>query len=124
MAAIVLDPMEFMQQLEASGMPRSQAEAVVKGYTAMLVHNFDALVTKDYLDTRFSQFESRIDLRFVEAENRNHSKFKDLESKVDLRFAEFQSIMDVRLARMNVTMGIILVAVAIPVLQAVLTWLR
>ena len=124
MAAIVLDPMEFMQQLEASGMPRCQAEAVVKGYTAMLVHNFDALVTKDYLDTRFSQFESRIDLRFVEAENRNHSKFKDLESKVDLRFAEFQSIMDVRLARMNVTMGIILVAVAIPVLQAVLTWLR
>ena len=124
MAAIVLDPMKFMQQLEASGMPRSQAEAVVKGYTAMLVHNFDALVTKDYLDTRFSQFESRIDLRFVEAENRNHSKFKDLESKVDLRFAEFQSILDVRLARMNVTMGIILVAVAIPVLQTVLTWLR
>ena len=124
MAAIAFDPMEYIKQLEASGMPRSQAEAVVKGYTAMLVHNFDALVTKDYLDTRFSEFESRIDLRFVEAENRNHSKFKDLESKVDLRFAEFQSIMDVRLARMNVTMGIILVAVAIPVLQAVLTWLR
>ena len=146
MAAIVLDPMEFMQQLEASGMPRSQAEAVVKGYTAMLVHNFDALVTKDYLDTRFSEFESRIDLRFVEAENSIDSRLKDLESRMDLRFAEaenrtdaklndlssrmdlrfaeMESKMDVRFARMNVTMGIILVAVAIPVLQAVLTWLR
>ena len=94
MAAIALDPMEFMQQLEASGMPREQAEAVVRGYTATLVHNFDALVTKDYLDTRFAEFETRMDLRFAEADG----KLKDLESNIDLKFAS----METRFARMNV----------------------
>ena len=92
MAAIAFDPMEFIQQLEATGIPRSQAEAVVKVYTAMFVHNFDALVTKDYLDTRFSEFESRVDLRFVEAD----SKIKDLESRIDLRLAGLESTMDLR----------------------------
>ena len=149
MAAIVLDPMEFMQQLEASGMPRSQAEAVVKGDTAMLVHNFDALVTKDYLDTRFSEFESRVDVRFLEAENRTDARFKDLESKMDLRFAEtdgklkdmesridlrFAAVesridlrfagIETRFARVNVVLSILLVGIIIPNLQAVLTWIR
>ncbi len=153
MAAVALDPMEFMQQLEASGMPRPQAEAVVRGYTAMLVHNFDALVTKDYLDTRFSEFESRIDLRFAdlesridrrfaeadgklndlesrmdlrfaEAANRTDAKINDLSSRMDLRFAELESKMDVRFARMNVILGILLVGIIIPNLQAVLTWVR
>ena len=116
MAAIALDPMEFMQQLEASGMPREQAEAVVRGYTAMLVHNFDALVTKDYLDTWCAEFETRMDLRFAEADG----KLKDLESNIDLKFAS----METRFARMNVIQGVILVALVIPVLQAVLTWVR
>jgi len=61
----------------------------------MFIHNFDALVTKDYLDTRFSEFESRIDLRLTK-----------LESKMDVRFA-----------RVNVMLGVVFVAVAIPVLQ-------
>jgi len=124
MAAIAFDPMEFIQQLEATGMPRSEAEAVVKVYTAMFVHNFDALVTKDYLDTRFSEFASKMDLRFLEAENRTDGRFKDLESRMDLRFAELESKMDVRFARVNVVLGILLVGIIIPNLQAVLTWVR
>ena len=108
----------------------------------MFVHNFDALVTKDYLDTRFSEFESRVDLRlietdskikdlesridfrFAEAENRTDAKLNDLSSRMDLRFAELESKMDVRFARMNVIQSVILVALVIPVLQAVLTWIR
>jgi hypothetical protein len=122
MAAIAFDPMEYLKQLEASGMPRSQAEAIAKGFIDMSVHNFDALVTKDYLDSRFSAFESRIDLRLAEAENRTDGKFKDLESRMDLRFVALESKMDVRFARMNVIQGVILLALVIPVLQAVLTW--
>ena len=100
MAVVSFDPLEYAEQLEAAGMPRAQAQVVAKGLTTMFIHNFDELVTKDYLDTRFSEFESRIDLRFVE-----------LESKMDVRFA-----------RMNVIQGVILLALVIPVLQAVLTW--
>ena len=44
MAAIAFDPMEHIKLLEASGMPRAEAEAVVRVYTAMFVHNFDALL--------------------------------------------------------------------------------
>ena len=138
MAAIAFDPMEFIQQLEASGFPRSQAETVVKVYTAMFVHNFDALVTKDYLDTRFSEFDSRMDLRFAETggkikdlESRmdlrfaeTDGKIKDLESRMDLRFVEFQSKMGISFARLNVILGIVVITVAIPTLQTVLTWIR
>ena len=135
MAAIAFDPMEFAQRLEATGMTREQAEEVAKGFVKMSLHNFDALVTKDYLDTRFSEFESRMGVRFVETENRTEGRFKDLESKIALRFAEaesrtnvrfaeLESKMDVRFARMNVIQGVILVALLIPVLQAVLTWVR
>ena len=149
MAAIAFDPMEFIQQLEASGFPRSQAEAVVKVYTAMFVHNFDALVTKDYLDTRFSEFDSRMDLRFAEtvgkikdlASSMDHrftdfesrmdfrlaetdGKFKDLESGMDLRFVELQSRIGISFARLNVILGIVVITAAIPTLQTVLTWIR
>ncbi len=140
MAAIAFDPMEYLKQLEASGMPRSQAEAIAKGFIDMSVHNFDALVTKDYLDSRFSAFESRIDLRLAEAENRTDGKFKDLESKMDLRFSEAErrtdgrfkdleskvdlrfAAIETRFARVNVILGILLVGIIIPNLQAVLAW--
>ena len=82
----------------------------------MFVHNFDALVTKDYLDTRFSEFETRMDLRFAE----NNGKLNALESRMDLKFAA----METRFARVNVILGVILVAVAIPALQTALTWIR
>lgn len=107
MAAVAFDPLEYTHQLEASGVPREQAEVHAKAMTAMFLHNFDALVTKDYLDSRFNEFELRIevklDKRFLE---------------VDKRFAE----MDVRFARVNVLLGVILVALAIPVLQTILVW--
>ena len=111
MAVVAFDPLEYAQQLEAAGMPRAQAEVVAKGLTTMFIHNFDALVTKDYLDTRFSEFESKMDLRFAEHQ-----------SGVDLRFAELESKMDVGFARVNIMLGILLVAIAIPMLQTLLTW--
>ena len=98
MAVVSFDPLEYADQLEAAGMPRAQAQVVAKGLTTMFIHNFDELVTKDYLDTRFSAFEARVDL-----------KFADLET---------------RFARVNVVLGILLVGIIIPNLQAVLTWVR
>jgi hypothetical protein len=84
-------------------MPRAQAEVVAKGLTSMFIHNFEALVTKDYLDTRFAESEAKMDTRFVQ-----------LEAKMVGRFAK----MDTRFARVQVIGGVILVAVAIPLLQS------
>ena len=63
MAAVALDSIDYAHQLEAVGMSRQQAEVVAKGLTTMPVHNFDTLVTKDYLDSRFSELETRIDAK-------------------------------------------------------------
>ena len=136
MAAIAFDPLEYAHQLEASGVPREQAEVHAKAMTAVFVHNMDALVTKDYLDTRFNEFETRveakIDQRFHDVDQRFHDvdqrfhdvgqRFQNLESRMDLRFAELESRMDIRFARLNVIQGVILAALAIPVLQTLLTW--
>lgn len=77
----------------------------------MFVHNFDALVTKDYLDTRFPEFETRIeakmDRRFAE---------------VDLRFERLETGLNSRLGRIEFTQAIILAALVVPVLQALLSW--
>ena len=100
MAAVAFDPLEYTHQLEASGVPRAQAEVHARAMTAMFLHNFDALVTNDYLDARFTEYESRFEL------------------KMDKRFAG----VELKLARTNVLLGVILAALAVPVLQAVLTW--
>ncbi len=89
MAAVALDSIDYAHQLEAAGMPRQQAEVVAKGLTTMLVHNFDALATKDYLDTRFSEFETRIEAKM-------DKRFADVDKRfvmMDTHFVEFRAEM-------------------------------
>ena len=101
MAAVAFDPLEYTHQLEASGVPREQAEVHAKVMTALFLHNLDALVTRDYLDTRFSEFEARIeasiDRRFFELETSWDKRFSELEVTVDKRFAA----IDVRFAQVD-----------------------
>jgi hypothetical protein len=96
MAAIAFDPLGYTRELEASGVPREQAEVHAKAMTATFLHNFDALVTRDYLDTRFSEFETRItsvmDRRFAGVD----SHFVKLETSVEQRFIEFKTSIDKR----------------------------
>jgi len=57
MAAIAFDPMAYAHELEATGVPHKPVEIHAKAMTATLLHNFDTLVTRGYLDTRFAEFE-------------------------------------------------------------------
>tara|TARA_B110000285_G_scaffold115230_1_gene130589 strand:- start:395 stop:790 length:396 start_codon:yes stop_codon:yes gene_type:complete len=125
MAAVAFDSLEYAHQLEAAGMPRNQAEVVAKGLTSMFIHNFDALVTKDYLDTRFNEFETRVeakmDKRFAQVDMRFAQvdmRFAQLETKMELRFAQSDAKTGTSFARLQVIAGVILVAVAIPLLQS------
>jgi len=101
MAAIAFDPLEYTHELEASGVPREQAEVHAKAMTARFIHNFDALVTRDYLDTRFTEFETRIeatmDRRFGEVDKR----FAEMDANMDSRFAEVKTSMDSQFADMK-----------------------
>jgi alpha-acetolactate decarboxylase len=125
MSAVAFDSLEYAHQLESAGMPRAQAEVVAKGLTSMFIHNFEALVTKDYLDTRFAESEAKMDTRFVQLEAKMDGRFAkmdtrfvQLEAKMDTRFVELEANFDSRFTRLEVITGVILVAVAIPLLQS------
>ena len=75
-------------------MPREQAQVVAKGLTAMFVHNFDALVAKDYLDTHFREFDA-------------------LEDRLEVWFERIDS----GFSRLYLMFGITMAAVTIPVLK-------
>ena len=112
MAAILMNSTEFAQQMEEAGIPRAQADVIAKGLATMVVHNFDALVTKDYLDSRFGEFEARIgremDRRFAEMERRF--------AEVDQRFAE----QDGRFNLVYWMQGITIACVVIPAIHSFL----
>jgi hypothetical protein len=112
MAAVAFDPLGYTHDLEATGVPREQAEVHAKAMTAMFLHNFDALVTTDYLDTRFTEFETRIeanmDKRFNAMEASVDQRFSAMKTSVDQRFSSvdqqflgLESRMDVQFATIN-----------------------
>ncbi len=112
MAAILMNSTEFAQQMEEAGIPRAQADVIAKGLATMVVHNFDALVTKDYLDVRFGEFEARIgremDRQFAEVERRF--------AEIDQRFAE----QDGRFNLVYWMQGITIACVLIPAIHSFL----
>ena len=134
MAALALDPLAFTHALEEAGFTRDQAELVAQVGTAMFVQNFDALVTRDYLDTRFSEFETRIlstmelrfkdidakmDLRFKDADAKMKLGFKDVDAKMELRFKD----VDAKFGKLYIMGGIIIASTVIPALQKLFVWL-
>lgn len=117
MAAVAIDSLEYAHQLEAVGMPREQAEVVARGLTTMFIHNFDSLVTKDYLDSRFSEFETRVeanmDRRFTEVDK----QFLALEAGVDKQFLALEAKVDSSFSKIYLMFGLTFTTATIPVLQ-------
>lgn len=109
MAAVAFDPLEYTHALEASGVPREQAEVHAKAMTAMFLYNFDALVTKDYLDARLDGLEGR----FSEVDARMDSKIDKLSSEMDLRFER----LDGKMSRIYLMFGLTMTTATIPILQ-------
>jgi len=67
-------------------MPREQAEVVAKGLTTMFIHNFDSLVTKDYLEMRFAATDAAIQARFADFRLEMHREFEEVHREAgDLR---------------------------------------
>jgi hypothetical protein len=101
MAAVAFDPLGYTHDLEATGVPREQAEVHAKAMTAMFLHNFDALVTTDYLDTRFTEFETRIEANMDKRFNAMEASVNKRFSSVDQQFLALESRMDVQFATVN-----------------------
>ena len=127
MAAIAFDTLAYVRRIVAAGVPREQAEAQADAMKEAFVHNVDALVTRDYLDTRFTEFETRVeanmDRRFTEVDKR----FTAMEIKVEKQFAgvdkrfdglelRFERI-DSKFSRIYLMFGLTMVTATIPILQ-------
>ena len=101
MAAIAFDTLAYVRRIVAAGVPREQAEAQADAMQEAFVHNIDALVTRDYLDTRFTEFETRVeanmDRRFAEVDKRFtamefnvNERIVELDARMDSHFADFR----------------------------------
>ena len=135
MAAIAFDPLEYTHDLEAVGVPREQAEIHARAMTDRFIHNFDALVTTDYLDSRLSESAARVDKRFTEFEAKMDKRFTESEARVDKRFTETEARlnskidtlsadmavrferMDGKFSRIYLMFGLTMVTATIPILQ-------
>ena len=127
MAAIAFDTLAYVRRIVAAGVPREQAEAQADAMKEAFVHNVDALVTRDYLDTRFTEFETRVeanmDRRFTEVDKR----FTAMEIKVEKQFAEVDKLfdglelrferIDSKFPRIYLMFGLTMVTATIPILQ-------
>lgn len=116
MAAIAFDTLAYVRRVVAAGMPREQAEAQAEAMKEAFVHNVDALVTRDYLDVRFSEFETRVEAGL-------DKRLAAMESDINVRFAE----VDVRLERIDGRFnlvywmqGITIACVVVPVISSFL----
>jgi hypothetical protein len=94
MAAIAFDTLAYVRRIVAAGVPREQAEAQADAMQEAFVHNIDALVTRDYLDTRFTEFETRVeahmDRRFTAIEASVDKRFVEAETRMDKHFSDFR----------------------------------
>ena len=140
MAAVAFDSLHYAQQLAAAGMPREQAEVVAQGLTAMFVHNFESLVTKDYLDTRFSEqsvkmdllaaaIDHRLDLFSAEFDGKLERLSAETDRKLDRFSAQtdgkldlFAAEIDGKLGKLYVMFGVIVAGLSIPIIQTLITW--
>ena len=130
MASVAFDSLEYAHQLEAAGMPRAQAEVIAQGLTSMFVHNFDSLVTKDYLDARFSEQSARLDTMDVKFDAKLALLSTEIDAKFRLFSAEFDAKLgllsaeiDGKLGKLYVMLGVIMAGVAVPIIQTATTWL-
>jgi hypothetical protein len=64
MAELVYDPLELTRQLEATGVPRDQAEVHAKFMTTQYLHMVESLATRDYLDARLAAAQADIARRW------------------------------------------------------------
>ncbi len=128
MAAIAFDTLKYARKLMAAGIPVQQAEAQAEIMAEAFLINTDALVTKDYLDARFAEFEARM-------ESRMDSRFAENNQRIDKRFAEQGARIDALAHRMelgfsdihgklrlqNWILAVVVASTVLPALQQLLT---
>ena len=132
MAISIFDTHKFVRRLEAAGLTLEQAEAQAEVLTEAFTVNLEALVTKEYLesrlDVRFAEQQAYIDTRFAKQDARFDARFAEQDARIDKCFAEQDARFEKRFvnleARMDSdrrvfvwTQAIVVSAVVLPYLE-------
>ena len=124
MASLIFDSLEYSHELEASGVPREQAEGHAKAMAAIFHQNYDALATEDAQYAHFAEFETRaltlLDMRLFKVDTRLDSMEARLSSKIDSLsgYTKERSEHYVgNLSRIYLLFGLTMAALTIQILQ-------
>ena len=106
-SSLTFDSLKFARRLKEAGVPVKQAEAQAEVMAETFGFYVDNLVTRDYLDARFSEQDARIETRFTEQEARIEARFAQQDLYLEQRFSR----MDVRLNVMAAILAVIATSV-------------
>ena len=88
MSAIAFDTLKFARKLKEAGVPEPQAEAQAEILAEAFLHNLDEMVTRDYLDARIAEFQTRIETRLTSSFNERFAAVDNHLNEIDKRFVE------------------------------------
>jgi hypothetical protein len=136
MTALAFDSLRFARRLREAGVPEPQADVQAELMAEAFGFYADNILTRDYfearLDARFVEQDAKLDKRFADIDKR----FAEQEAKFDKRFLEQDAKFDKRLSEQDAKfegrfsqlektlsvhtwmLGIIVVALVVPQLQA------
>jgi len=117
MALTTIDTHKFVRRLEQAGMPTEQVEVQAEVLTEAFTVNMESLVTKDFLEARFAEQNSRIDTRFAKQDARIDTRFAEQDARIDIRIAELETKVDGNHRIFIWTQAIIMAAVILPYLE-------
>ena len=95
------DTLAATRDLEAAGIERRHAEAVVavvRASRAGLATKADLDNLEARMDGRFAELQAQMDGRFAESDERVNRRFAELQARMDGRFAEFEARVNGRFA--------------------------
>ncbi|MFV0278204.1 MAG: hypothetical protein ACK5HY_13610 [Parahaliea sp.] len=84
MAEIAFDTLQYARRLKEAGVPEQQAEVQAELMGQAFGYYVGNLVTKDYLDARFNEYDAHMEARFAQQENRMDALFGKLEAQLKL----------------------------------------
>lgn len=123
--AAMFDTHKFVKTLEASGLPRAQAEALSDAMrdaqeSANLVTRIDLVEFEARQDKRFVEMEAWQDKRFVEMEARQDKRLDEFRLGVEQRFASVDqrlAIVEGKIILQGWMLGVIVAGVAALILK-------
>lgn len=117
MAAIAFDTLQSARRLRAAGFPEQQADELAEIMAEAFVHNVDQLVTRDYLDTRLRELETRFDGKLAELDNRLSGQITELDARFTRKFVE----IDGKFRLVYWMLAVIIASTTVPALGNLLT---